>query len=116
MKPVYQTRFGPDGNCFAACLASILEIDLADVPQFDERWCHVLRQFLAPRGFEPDFLHLVDDLADPWTDYVIVAQVMPDHTLHSSVWRHGQLVHDPSPRPLSKPSYPIVLCTILRPQ
>jgi hypothetical protein len=36
MKPVMQTRFGqnPDGpgNCFSACVASVLECSLADVP------------------------------------------------------------------------------------
>ncbi|KKL84801.1 hypothetical protein LCGC14_1961060, partial [marine sediment metagenome] len=44
MKPIYQTRFaGPDapvaeqGNCFAACLASILECSLEEVDVlFDE--------------------------------------------------------------------------------
>lgn len=34
MKPVYQDQFGkPDGNCFAACIASILEIPLKSVPE-----------------------------------------------------------------------------------
>lgn len=33
MKPVYQTRFGyPNGNCWEACLASLLEIPLEQVP------------------------------------------------------------------------------------
>jgi hypothetical protein len=31
MKPVEQTRYGfPDGNCFAACVASILELPLEE--------------------------------------------------------------------------------------
>lgn len=29
MKPIYQTRFASDGNCLAACFASILEVPLA---------------------------------------------------------------------------------------
>lgn len=36
MKPVMQTRVGGNpecpGNCFAACLASILEIDISEIP------------------------------------------------------------------------------------
>ena len=37
MKPVNQTSFGTgQGNCFSACIASILEIAVADVPNF----CH----------------------------------------------------------------------------
>lgn len=31
MIPVHQTRFGEQGNCLAACFASILEVSLADV-------------------------------------------------------------------------------------
>jgi hypothetical protein len=30
MTPVYQTKFGKKGNCFAACIASILERELDD--------------------------------------------------------------------------------------
>lgn len=43
MKPVHQDQFGngkgdglPMGNCFAACVASILEVGLRDVPHFYE--------------------------------------------------------------------------------
>ncbi len=44
MKPVYQTVLAPpDGNCFAACVASILEMSIEDVPNYTaddwyERW------------------------------------------------------------------------------
>ena len=35
MKPVDQTRFGcPGGNCYQAVIASILELDLEEVPDF----------------------------------------------------------------------------------
>lgn len=48
MKPVMQTKFGaPEGNCFAACIASILELTLeqVNVPGTEgwgaslDRWC-----------------------------------------------------------------------------
>ena len=32
MIPVYQTTFGINGNCFAACLASVFEIELLKIP------------------------------------------------------------------------------------
>lgn len=36
MKPIYQTKFGSkEGNCFQACIASILEISIEDVPDID---------------------------------------------------------------------------------
>lgn len=34
MKPVHQTTFYPQGNCYAACVASILELQLSEVPDF----------------------------------------------------------------------------------
>lgn len=34
MIPVIQSRIGTNGNCMAACLASILEMPLASVPDF----------------------------------------------------------------------------------
>lgn len=32
MKPVNQTKFRPFGNCTSACVASILECDITDIP------------------------------------------------------------------------------------
>ena len=34
MIPVMQTVFGDNGNCMQACVASLLELPLEDVPQF----------------------------------------------------------------------------------
>lgn len=64
MKPVHQTLFGgPDGpldeigNCFPACLASLLEVDLAQVPHVyqlhaDNNDAHVATcRFLSSHGF-----------------------------------------------------------------
>lgn len=35
MTPVYQTEFAPPkGNCFQACIASLLDLPLEDVPHF----------------------------------------------------------------------------------
>lgn len=35
MKPVFQTLYGPgEGNCFQACVASLLEVAMDDLPHF----------------------------------------------------------------------------------
>ena len=38
MKPVKQTVFGyPNGNCFAACVASLMEIPIEDTPSIENK-------------------------------------------------------------------------------
>ncbi|MEA2677177.1 MAG: hypothetical protein QOJ81_1318 [Chloroflexota bacterium] len=48
-----QTRYGFEGNCFAACLASLLEIPLEDVPSQGPaaagEWA-LLQDWLSTRG------------------------------------------------------------------
>src|SRR5690242_11331563 len=57
MKPVFQTRNGdPEGNCFAACVASILECSIEELPDLHdlpegENWLEWFNTQLAPRGF-----------------------------------------------------------------
>ena len=99
MIPVDQTLFGvPGGNCFAACVASILELDINDVPYFmeDEQW-------------KPRFNHWI------WRNYLIVPSYFsltrygwyPSdiHILHGKsprgnhcvVARGSKIIHDPHP-------------------
>jgi len=103
MKPVDQSTFGfPGGNCFSACVASMLEIPLADVPYFmaDDRWFEKFKRWLEQRGFWavcfkldgdwlPDGLHILSGKSprDPEN---------PD-ALHSVVARGNAIVHDPHP-------------------
>jgi len=54
MIPVDQTTFGhPGGNCFSACVASLLEIPISEVPYFmgAEEWYPGFLDWLRPRGF-----------------------------------------------------------------
>lgn len=57
MKLVYQTKFGdPEGNCFAACVASILECEITELPDFDDlpegcNWLEWFNEHLAPKGY-----------------------------------------------------------------
>ena len=40
MKPIHQTKFGKEGNCFAACIASVLDCEIDSVPFWadSEEW------------------------------------------------------------------------------
>lgn len=65
MIPVMQTKFGgigdpveEQGDCIRACLASLFEIELADVPEYlngsddpdSQPWYQLLNEWLAPRN------------------------------------------------------------------
>jgi len=52
MKPVDQDRFGGDGNCWQACVASLLELPLHDLPPQGPRYGKTLGDFLATRGLK----------------------------------------------------------------
>jgi hypothetical protein len=55
MKPVMQTELGRRGNCFAACLASLFEVPLDEVPGFveDASWWYQATDWVRDRlGFE----------------------------------------------------------------
>jgi len=54
MKKVYQTRFGTDGNCWAACIATIFGVELSEVDQCacnNKDWAEQTMAWLKPRGF-----------------------------------------------------------------
>lgn len=56
MKPVHQNIFGsPNGNCFQACVASIFELPLEDVPHFcgykNKHWFQDIQRWMNERGF-----------------------------------------------------------------
>jgi len=60
MKPVEQTTFGvPGGNCFSACVASILHLPIDDVPYFmsenpnGKEWIERFSSWLKTKGLYP---------------------------------------------------------------
>jgi len=101
MKPVDQTKLhDPDngirGNCMAASLASILELPLSDVPEFedmDEDWWPKLMKWLELLGF-----YLIQ-----WSEevclqgYCLCSGMSERGVNHQVVYKNGKLVHDPHP-------------------
>lgn len=105
MKPVKQTKLhqedaGHNGNCYAACLASMLDLPLWMVPAFEEmagtwrartdEWlgrCFGLR--LAERGPE------IDPASLP--EFYIANGPSPRGVKHSVIYSKGHLAHDPHP-------------------
>lgn len=103
MKPVDQTQFrdqGHHGNCFQACVASILERALDDTPNFAEVYgpyfMKGFREWAVSIGIGAVYLngctvwpvgaHSIATGASPRGDF-----------LHSVVWLNRKLAHDPHP-------------------
>lgn len=105
MKPVMQTVLGRGGNCFSACLASLFEVPIEEVPNFfdlagedDALWWGEVRNWLRVRGFGIMFL----DLPDPaflahFEGWFIVSGKAARGLDHATIWRDGKMVHDPHP-------------------
>ena len=102
MKPVNQTIFtnlqtGEIGNCFEACLASLLELPLEAVPRF-ERLKYTRRA--AQRFAKKNGYRLKRHFGLPpssFRDYVIGCFWTPfsDKIVHCVIWRNGKVIHDP---------------------
>lgn len=110
MKPVTQTVTGPKGNCWAACLASLLELDISEVPDlqaYDKHanWMHLTNEWLATFGYgfmeftsEPEFFSVFG-----LNTYHIICGPSPRRTeietelSHAVVGLNGKMVHDPHP-------------------
>lgn len=105
MKPVMQDAFGDTGNCFSACLASLFEIDLKDVPNFfvlagndANVWWKEVRNWLRPRGFGVMSVAFTDaKLIGGFEGWLIVCGESQRGFQHATLWRDGMIVHDPHP-------------------
>lgn len=104
MKFVTQTVTGRHGNCFSACVASILEIPISQVPNYcapgrsPERWWRAFNKWLAPRGLWA--LRIVDyDHITPgyWIACGKTVRSRKNSPGHAVVFRGGHFVWDPHP-------------------
>lgn len=96
MIPVYQTTTGDAGNCFAACVASLLELRMADMPtgfRFYDEWF----PWLQARGWG---IKTREVAQHPLPEgYCIVQAASPRgfRSGHAVVAFNGAVCHDPYP-------------------
>jgi len=103
MKPVDQEFMHDDekgiqGDCFRACIASVLELPIAAVPHFallGSRWMIVLHTYLSGLSREIEW----EDGVPPDGIWAIATVKSPRGAdlMHSVIWRDGKIVHDPHP-------------------
>ena len=111
MRPTRQTKFGDtEGNCFPACLASLLELPLETIPNFCHAYGHAhmartgrdwlteARSWLHPRGWW--YLEVAAKTLEaiPGGVWHVMAGPSPrgDH-YHSVVGSGGAMIFDPHP-------------------
>lgn len=115
MTPAMQTIHGREGNCFQACLASLLDLPLQEVPNFyaglhsgdaipPEVEFHIWTWFknrglcVLDWAFAPDTMQdLLDGMAAriPGVHYLITGQSVRG-TEHCVVCCNNRIVHDPA--------------------
>lgn len=104
MKKVFQTLFGEEkGNCFQAAVASILEMDLEQVPHFckdnpNDDWYFAFVDWLRSFGFSAIHIAATPEVLESANldgCYIIVSGKSPRGLQHSCVYRGKRLKHDP---------------------
>ncbi len=112
MRPQRQTTFGgvraPDdekGNCFAACIATVLDVDLATLPNFivwtkhgDDEWWRMTQQYLHDH-FGVTLFMSESPQRDWLPEYVLTIATGPGPRGHRHCVVHDGtgMVHDPHP-------------------
>lgn len=108
-RPQDQTLFGnEEGNCYAACVASVTGIPLEEVPNFclKSTWLADSINWLRDRGWGVFYLY---DVAGErsnlpgtvrwWSSYpcIVTGKSPRGDWLHCVVDQGGEVVHDPHP-------------------
>ena len=100
MKPVDQTRFGIElplseapGNCWAACIASILELPLSEVPDEADFWKPGMNHRQSCRIYEPAVMLWLRDKG-----YILVEVPMKGVFFRGEEWNPPCILSGPSPR------------------
>lgn len=93
---VVQTKFGMEGNCFSACMASILGLSIAEVPEFAEGhggWFIHWQRWLKQYG-----LHMeISQAPMPGLSIADVPSPTMENQRHSVVAYHGEIIWNPLP-------------------
>jgi len=100
MIEVEQTTFAPPhGDCLAACIASILELPLADVPNLgcSTEWWQDTRDWLKPRNLDWLNWEHGPGAVVPRGYSILGADSPRGPWLHAVVCFDGAIVWDPSP-------------------
>lgn len=119
MKKIMQDKFGLGGNCMSATIATLLGLDLKDVPSFWDGcdldvgetsengaiFCDNVGKFLKSRGYASicigenvPHVEWVTAISKGLPDaLLLIGGKSPRGYMHSVIWKNGELWHDPHP-------------------
>ena len=104
MTPVFQTRFGkPHGNCFAACVVSLIGGLLEDFPDLSDLAEDTQEANTERRTRIESYVEKQGHKIGRWVGpmpvgvHVIAVGEGPRGLRHACVYLDGMLAHDPSP-------------------
>lgn len=110
MKLLKQTKFHnppiTNGNCFATVIATLIEVEVKDVPAVEEvfksnnkpnenkKWVNIMQEYLNSKGYLWGGLdeHLMNDEL-----YIAVGPSPRGNFNHCVIYKNGKLFHDPHP-------------------
>lgn len=104
MQPVdqaikYEQIPGVPGDCFRACVASIMNLPLEGVPHFmlfGDKWFDTFVLWIGLQGYDVRFATDADEV--PADRFYILSGKSPRGAFnHAVVARNGAVVHDPHP-------------------
>ena len=117
MSPVFQrtgAKTGEHGDCFSACMASVMDLPLAAVPNFNvnmtngetlavhnirklRKWLHTKGYSYAEIGYQmPTLRNMLDHMYNliPDTTYLLMGRTNT-YRVHCVVAKGGDIIHDP---------------------
>lgn len=106
MKACYQVRTGKGwSNCFSACVASLLELNVEQVPDFmwmadgilNPNWLDDFDKWLRPHGFAPLCIQNTAGYIPLRGVYYIVGGKVECGIMHAAIGFNNQIVHNPYP-------------------
>jgi len=107
MIPVYQLINSlSKGDCFRACVASILELPIEEVPNFmedgEDKFNDHIVDWIKDRTFTIRYVEINNDddqkeFEQTTKDHYVIAIGQNAFCYHAVVWRNGKIVHDPNP-------------------
>jgi len=101
--PKLQTRFGREkGNCFEACIASVLEIPIDVIPvlsqYLDSDWWRELRSWMHARGWTLLAIDYPNQSGPDPSMCIAIGKSPRGSHRHAVVWSSDRIVHDPFPQ------------------